>query len=117
MHRVMIRIVLIGVFTVSFIGIFVTVASARRIVQISGTHSRASIEKTCGAVADNAGLSFGTSKSSGGYGCINTNNGNSVNCTPNGHCTGSIARPALDTVSLDNALGTKTQSGVQTPSQ
>ena len=58
-------------------------AASARVVQISGTHSKAEIGAKCAAAG---GISEGGK--GGGYGCFNGNKGTSVDCDAKGHCVG-----------------------------
>ena len=103
MRRLTIGSVLLSILAV--MAIMATDADARR-VTISGTHSRGEIKKACAAVD---GICGGCNATSGKYSCDNLNKGTSVTCDPQGHCTGYVPRDKIDTITLNNALGIKTQ--------
>ncbi len=62
-------------------------AASATVVKLSGTFSQEQVNKDCAA---SGGLSF--TGTGGTYGCVNPDNGNSVNCNGKGKCTGVINR-------------------------
>lgn len=84
-----------------------TCASAKpQQITLSGTFSRGQVKKDCDAVG-------GTFSDSGsyGYGCL-ANNGNIVNCSNRGKCTGSIPREGKPPHTIGGIL--RPPSGVKT---
>ncbi|GAC1340911.1 MAG: hypothetical protein NVSMB26_29010 [Beijerinckiaceae bacterium] len=63
-------------------------ASEARVVSLSGSHSRGDIKSHCDAIGGTTTSGIG----SGGYGCVNGANGNSVDCDSKGHCKGIVSR-------------------------
>jgi hypothetical protein len=85
-------------------------AAAATVVKLSGTFSKDQVANDCAA----AGGVFGTTKS-GGYNCVSISNGNTVQCTSKGQCTGTITRTTVPSrPTLGGVLGARpiaTQSG------
>ena len=66
---------------------FANSASFAKTVSISGTHSKADIQKACDALPDGVPVSGGKGN---GYGCVNTKKGTMVACNDKGECTGYV---------------------------
>jgi hypothetical protein len=76
------------------LGLFTAVSEAGTI-RLQGKFTRAQIAKACASVEGGGGAPFGTNTNSGSFGCLVTtgpNEGNQVNCTANGNCTGTCPR-------------------------
>ena len=80
----------VGIFLVAAVGLSAHAVHATKIIILSGTFSQDQVAKDCAAIEGGGGGFFTTP--AGGYGCVNNNNGNSVQCNSKGKCTGTIFR-------------------------
>lgn len=92
----------LGIFALA-VAVLSPYAASANVIILNGTYSRSTVAKDCAAIGGGGGIPTNGSVP-GGYGCINSNNGNTVNCYK-GKCQGITRTTGPSHPTLGGILG------------